>query len=395
MLLKSGAGILLTLTVYPALLRCQDRASALFGSEEVEEIRIFIHPSDWARLKARYLDNEYYPALLEWRSHSIENIGVRSRGNGSRSPVKPSLRIDFNRYDSQEFLGLTGLTLINLNQDPPMLRDYLSTWLFRECGAPAPRETYVALTVNGESMGLYLAAEEIAKPFLKRYFGEEDGDLFEYDWAREWHWESRGGNPAEYVPRPFSPKTHELNPNSLHLVRLIETVNQDEVSLGAAGFDSSIDLDNWMRHWAIEWYLAELDGFWGAVGTNNFYLYRARRDSLWRLIAWDKSDTLAWYECPPGWRAGLNAVARRVLADPLLRARFLEILREVAARAEGMEALAERVWARIRDAALSDVKKPYSNEVLEQSVIDTLFFLRVRREYVALHGFDEESWRPR
>jgi hypothetical protein len=369
----------------------QDRASPFLESQEVEQIELYLHPADWSRLKENYLENEYYPAVFVWRSYLIENIGVRSRGRGSRNSLKPGLRIDFNRYEPNEFLGLSGLALVNLAQDPPMLRDYLSMWLFRQSGAPAPRQVYAKVSVNGEPMGLYLVAEEVAKPFLFKHFNEVDGSLFEYDWVDEWHWERRGDRPENYSPAPFKPKTHELAPDIPALIRLVDAFNQDEI-VSAADFETILDLDNWLRHLAVEWYLAETDGFLGDVGTNNFYLYRVKRDGLWRLIAWDKNATLAWYECPPGWRVNSSAVTRRLFADPRVRARFVEILREVAGSGEMLESVAADVWERIRDAALGDSKKPYSNEVLEQSVADTLFFLKVRRE-AAAQALDEAAWR--
>ncbi len=81
--------------------------------------------------------------------------------------------------------------------------------LYRRLGVPAPRTLYVRLVVNGEPAGLYLAEEEIGKPFLQRHFSDSKGDLFEYSWADVWHWEPRGDRSESYVPSPFSPKTKE------------------------------------------------------------------------------------------------------------------------------------------------------------------------------------------
>lgn len=49
----------------------------------------------------------------------MRNAGIRSRGRGSRSGTKPGLRVDFDRYASdQTFLGLKSFILDNLTQDP-------------------------------------------------------------------------------------------------------------------------------------------------------------------------------------------------------------------------------------------------------------------------------------
>ena len=48
----------------------------------------------------------------------MRNAGIRSRGTGSRSGAKPGLRLDFDRYKSdQRFLGLKSLVLRNSTQD--------------------------------------------------------------------------------------------------------------------------------------------------------------------------------------------------------------------------------------------------------------------------------------
>ena len=93
----------------------------------VEDVRLTLAPSDWAALKANYLDNTYYPADFEWRGQKWAQVGIRSRGRGTRSAVKPALRIDFGRYaSSQRFQTMKNLSIENLEQDPPMVREYLS-----------------------------------------------------------------------------------------------------------------------------------------------------------------------------------------------------------------------------------------------------------------------------
>src|SRR5262245_38550237 len=84
-----------------------DPADAFFDDSVVHEIRLAINTKDWNTLKSNYLLNDYYPCDFKWGSVTVRNIGVRSRGTGSRSGVKPGLRVDFDRYTTnQKFLGL-------------------------------------------------------------------------------------------------------------------------------------------------------------------------------------------------------------------------------------------------------------------------------------------------
>src|SRR5262245_16654310 len=75
-----------------------DAASAFFDDSVVHDLRLTINSRDWASLKQNYLDNTYYPCDFTWRDQTVRNIGIRSRGTGSRSATKPGLRVDFDRY---------------------------------------------------------------------------------------------------------------------------------------------------------------------------------------------------------------------------------------------------------------------------------------------------------
>ena len=168
-------------------------ADELLDDAVVQELRLFLHPTDWTLLHTDFLENTYYPAELSWRGVEVKNIGVRSRGYGSRSGIKPALRVDFNRYvKDQEFLGLTSLVLKNSVQDPSFLHERLSMLLFRRMGIPAPREAYARLYVNDQYAGLYIIVEPIDKKFLRRNFDEDGGYLYEYRWNDEYYFQYLG-----------------------------------------------------------------------------------------------------------------------------------------------------------------------------------------------------------
>jgi spore coat protein CotH len=141
----------------------------LFDQNSVQDIQLTVNTRDWSELKERYRENVYYQADLRWRGEVVRNVGIRSRGQGSRSQTKPGLRVDFNRYVSgQQFLGLKSIVLDNLTQDPSMLKERVVMRFFAEMGIPAPRVAHVRLFVNSTFAGLYTVVESIDKDFLKR-----------------------------------------------------------------------------------------------------------------------------------------------------------------------------------------------------------------------------------
>jgi spore coat protein CotH len=372
--------LLVGLCVLSAVARA-DEADRFFGGTSVDEVRLTLEPAAWDYLRAHYLEDNWYRAEFEWGGVKLAPIGIRSRGNGSRSPVKPALRLDFNRYRDQRFLGLRALVLNNMVQDPAMLRTHLAMALYRRLGLAASRTRYVRLVVNGAAAGLYIAVEEVGKDFLERHFGEQAGDLFDYSWAGEWNWGLLPPGGSSLVPYPFQPKTHETNPNVAQLERLVTAINQGTELDSAAR--ELIDMPGWLRYLATEWYLAETDGFAGNGGTNNFYLYRRAYLGRWVLIPWDRESTFSLLECPLGWRYERNEFTRRMRASPDLWQSYRGAVGEVLAAATGWLAdEAELVWNQIERDAVEDKQKPYGIEEMQYSVAVVKWFVRERPVFV-------------
>src|SRR6266540_742589 len=184
-------------------------AADLFDGGTLQELRLFINGSDLGELRRRYNENVYYPADLQWRDQRVRNVGVRSRGMGSRSATKPGLRIDFNRYTTgQKFLGLQSIALDNLLQDPSMVRERAAMALFDRMGEPASRESYCRLYINNVFQGVYAVIEAIDGDFLTRTLGEKSGYLFERQFNGTFYGADLGDDLAAYRAL-FEPRNHD------------------------------------------------------------------------------------------------------------------------------------------------------------------------------------------
>src|SRR5262249_31236557 len=139
-------------------------SDAFFDPNTLQEIRLDLNAKDWQSLKDHFQENTYYPSDFRWKDQTVRNIGIRSRGLASRSGVKPSLRLDFNRYtEGQQFLGLKSAILKNDVTDPSFMHERISMELFRRIGVPAPRETHAKLFINGVYSGLFTLVESVDK----------------------------------------------------------------------------------------------------------------------------------------------------------------------------------------------------------------------------------------
>ncbi len=368
-----------------------------FNPNVLHEIRLNINPADWQALRANYQQNTYYTCDFGWRYQGRDvtstDVAIRSRGRDSRSPVKPSLRVDFNRNDpKQEFLGLKSLVLRNNSQDASQLHNRLAILSFRLMGLPASREAHARLYVNDQYIGLYLMVEEVKKELLKFNFGENDGQLWDYNWVRgePYHFDYLGPDPGLYIPKFFSPETHENNPDSATLIEMIRIMNQASDADFPSAIGEYLDLRRVMAHVAVEIFVGDPDD----VLENNLFLYRFERRKLFQWVPWDKDG--AFKSFPSIWRERTNILIRRALGLPQFRTAYLQALARLSVLAGGaggwLEQEIQREYEQIRAAALEDPNKlclssqgtlkPCSNEEFEAEVQNLLQYARARSEAV-------------
>ena len=388
-------------------------AEALFDDKALHDIWIHINALDWEQLRTAYRENTYYPADIEWRGVRVRNAGIRVRGRTSRTPEKPALRIDFNRYVAgQEFLGLKSLALDNLWQDPSMIRERLAMLVFRRMGVPAPRESHARVYVGGsrEFVGVYGIVEVIDKDFLKRNLGEDEGYLYEYQWQEPYGFQNPHAGLDWYATR-FEPKTRE---SAAHyalfapIQGLVQTINDADESRLEEALRPYLDVRRYIKHIAIENFLSEPDGLLGGLGMNNFYMYRFEGRNEFAMIPWDQDLAFEYLETPPPTHnIGSNVLSTKIWASPELRHAYFQALIDAATSIGppvGTPAVTDpstrqcpappgqpvcgwlerevfRQHAQIQASALVDPRTPHSDEAFEESIE---FLKRFARERAAI-----------
>ncbi len=365
-------------------------AASLFDTGTVHEVRVVMHSADWSRLRETYMFNTYYPADVTWDGHVLRNIGVRSRGFGSRDARKPGLKLDFNTYVAgQELAGLKGVVLDNFRQDAAMLKETVSMSLFARMGLPTPRAAHARIYVNNEYLGLFATIELVDKTFLRRVFAEDDGYLYDFKWDGEYHLGWLGGDPRAYSTM-FQAETHESQaPAQLYgtLVDMITAINRTSRDAWPQVPTRYFDVDTLMAYVAVEAFLSDHDGLAGDWGINNFYLYRYADSEKFVFIPWDKDVNFREPERDVEAGMAANVLLSTALGYSPFRDAFVAALRRCAAIAsEVPEAgssgwLEHEVWRQaelIRAAAREDVNKAYSDARFEQEVGWMLSFARQR-----------------
>jgi len=389
--LTSIVAAMLCLAAGPA--RAQS-ADALFASETIQRVDLLLHSADWAKLKADFSENTYYPADVVWNGQTVRNAGIRSRGRGSRSGTKPGLRVDFDRYSNgRTFLGLKSFILDNMTQDPSGIHETVAAAFYARLGIPVSREIHTRLYVNNEYVGVYAIVESVDKDMLARVFGEigtdtqNDGYLFEFKYQDDWRFTNLGTSLEPYKLR-FDAKTHESKSDE-EKYRPIETLVRltNDTATGdlPAAIGGLLDLAAFVRFVAAQNFLAETDGFVGAFGMNNFYLYRLENQNLHTLIMWDADNTFYSPELATNdWGAG-TVLMDKLMSLPEYDAMYkAELARaiELAEANNWLDTEIIRQVQRIETAMREDPAKPYSQSVYEGASGTMLSFARARVAFV-------------
>ncbi|MCX6636021.1 MAG: CotH kinase family protein [Acidobacteria bacterium] len=400
---RSGQGRILALALLllglAAPYGSAQTATDLFDDQQVHDIWLDVNPADWKTLRDNYLLDTYYPATFNWNGRILHNIGIRSRGSGSRSPEKPNLLLGFNRYDSkQQLLGLPSLILKANNQDASLMHEIVAMNLFRRVGLPAVLEAPARLFINGEFFGAYTLVEVLDEAFLRRNFGQDTGYL--YDWEENrtdgYHFEYLGPDPAAYSPAMWTPKNQKTDPDPENIEAMVRAVNFAPDADFEREVSRYVDLKQFMTYIATENFLADYDGVLGGpFGMNNFYFYRFAGATVGQFLPWDKDGTFNWERKSIFDGVEQNVLARRAMQVPELRKTYLDALAKASTLAGGpggwMDQEINRLYYQIRDMARLDPNKqctaagvmhPCGAEDFEREVERIRLFTRERAGFV-------------
>jgi len=395
----------------------------LFNEDVLHEIWIYIAPEDYATLKqtnficaeqeGRALSGEevstlprvecHFPIEFHWIFNGIDVTGpdaaVSSHGQGSRSSIKPSFGVQFDRYESRNtFLGLRRLVLRADTQDASLMHERLAMALFRRMGIPAPRESHARVYINDEYGGLYTVVEDVDPVFLARNFGESDGYLYSYKWVFPWAFGYLGPDASSYSPLPFKPENNLIYTDPFPIEAMVRTVNQAPDEQFSIAVSQYIDLIGLFRLLAAQNFVADQDSILGGYTMNNFFLYRFQNSIRSTFIPWDKSNAFWAIDWDTFFGFQGNVLTSRALnAAPDLIALYKDTLRQAADVAGGpggwLEQEILKEYGQIRQAVYEDQLKlcdqgatgnlhPCSNEEFEAEVAFLIRFAQQRAGFV-------------
>ena len=228
-----------------------------------------------------HADSEMYcECSVNCGRENLYNVGIKPRGNTSYvtecESSKYSFKLKFNKYTKgQKLNGLDEMYLNNMSYDPSYCREYLAYALFSlSFGISAPLAAFAKVYINNEYYGLYLAVEGVDESFLKREFGNADGNLYE------------ANKGSAFLSDDTSTFTLEHG-NDTALTEISKIYN---AITDGKNVEEVLDVESVLRYAAVIAVVCGQESYLGAK-AENYYFY-ADTDGVAYMIPWDLKTVL-------------------------------------------------------------------------------------------------------
>jgi spore coat protein H len=239
-----------------------DESSQFFANKKV--VPKFVISADEVTLKTLRQDpRKYMPVSVTVDGVEFNTVAMHLKGGaGSFRGVddKPALTLNFDKYqDKQRFHGLDKIHLNNSVQDPWWMTEIICGDLFLAAGVPTARATHAVVELAGRPRGLYVLKEGYNRTFLKRYFKNPDGNLYD------------GGFCTDINANLELSHGKEKTPTHAELKALVDACQERDLPKRKERVEKLLDLDRFISLAALEVMTWHWDGY--CLKPNNYRLY--------------------------------------------------------------------------------------------------------------------------
>lgn len=243
-----------------------DPGELLFDRFEPVEIDLTIDAAGLAALAVQpreYVAGTFSVTTADGTTEPI-TIGIALKGSIGGSFVdlsgKSAFKLKFDFVDDdQRFLGLEGLKLNNMLEDPSQLREAIAYAALGQLGIAVPRAGYSEVRLNGESYGLHATIERVDDVWLSRWF-ETTVHLYEGTIGLDVTPGREGEFEIDEGP--------ELDVSDLTALMAVSQLPDDQFF---AGLEASVHLDAVLRAWTATMLLGHGDSY--MLVRNNYSLH--------------------------------------------------------------------------------------------------------------------------
>lgn len=316
--------------------------AALFDVDTVQRFDLTL--DDDAVQSLRRDGTTYVHATFEHDNVVVEDVGLRIKGSSTLQSWdgKPSLKIKFNEFvPGTRYATLERLTLNNMVEDPTQSKEVLAYWLWAQGGMVAPKASFAEVYVNGELFGLYTNLESTDDHFVKRYFADGTGNLWE------------GNDYADF------------SDSGIDQFELVSGVD-DRTDLRSArramweedwytATDEVVNMGQFLDFWAWSIAIGNADGY--PYAQNDYFLYDDPADGRFVFTPWGFDES---WNTAMGWNYVSGLLGVKCTYDEacvaLLEARVSTALTAVEAAGAGEKAAA--LHALTEQIVRDDTRRP-------------------------------------
>ncbi|HLN62028.1 MAG TPA: CotH kinase family protein [Symbiobacteriaceae bacterium] len=303
------------------------------------------------------------------------------RGRFSRYCPKPSFDIWLDPRSAADDAG--PLHLNAAFYDPSLLRGRFAFEVMERIGVPCPGARHIWFMLGDLPMGLYTAFESANEHWLRRRGLAADAIYYAVGGRGNFGLLDRhSGKAKRYLTSGYE-KAFPDNDDLTDLKALVEAVVFAEDDEFREQIAETLDVDLYLRWHAGLVFASHTDGF-----VHNYALYKAHGQP-WRISPWDCDGTFG--RTPSGSRLpatymqafghGSNYLTARLLADPVWRARYVDLFTQLLSDQLTEPVLMEQllsIYREIRPHVLADERKLLSNSTFQREPNRIRHYIRER-----------------
>lgn len=253
----------------------------------IQKLEIFFSQPDWNhQLHILKITTDGYLKADSLRVNGVTypNIGVKYKGNSSYDStwVKNPLHLALDKYQNQDYQGVSEIKLSNCYQDPSMIREVLSYAILGKY-MEGPRANFAKVYINGTQFGLYSNIEDVGKGFCAKRFKSAKSNTFikcnpiiTPGPAVKSNLKYLGADSSAYFDFYELKSTKGWG----QLVALCEAASNNPAALPA-----QLDMDRFIWMLAFDNVLVNLDSYMGAF-AQNYYLFKDN-NGFFNPVVWD------------------------------------------------------------------------------------------------------------
>jgi spore coat protein H len=280
----------------------------VFAEGKIPRVRLEL--SEAAVEQLRKSPRRYVSGAVVEGERRYTNVAIRLKGGpGSfrQFDDRPAFTINFDKFaPGQTFHGLKKLHLNNSVQDSSLLAEKLCREMFEAAGVPAPRAGHAFVSINDRRMGLYVLIEGVNKQFLKRYFAEAGGNVYD-------------GHSGNDVNQRMRTNAGDAPKDQSRLAALAAAVRLPNLKERRAALERTLDVERFISFMAVEVITSHWDGY--SLGRNNFRIFHDMTTDRMVFLPQGLDQTFQRKEIAAV--PGMNGlVAKAVLEVPEFKARF-------------------------------------------------------------------------